>query len=108
MVFTVPYLKSMFSILRKKNVKQINNLMKTKEFEKAIDALNLGIVIDEMKLNHSNVRQVTGHLENEGVIWNEKGEGFSTEFEMREKDGELVGVFGSSQERNKMYDLKFE
>lgn len=82
--------------------------MKTKEFEKAIDALNLGIVIDEMKLNHSNVRQVTGHLENEGVIWNEKGEGFSTEFEMREKDGELVGVFGSSQERNKMYDLKFE
>ena len=82
--------------------------MKTKEFEKAIDALNLGIVIDEMKLNHSNGRQVTGHLENEGVIWNEKGEGFSTEFEMREKDGELVGVFGSSQERNKMYDLKFE
>lgn len=42
--------------------------MKTKEFEKAIDALNLGIVIDEMKLNHSNVRQVTGHLENEGII----------------------------------------
>lgn len=33
--------------------------MKTKEFEKAINALNLGIVIDEMKLNHSNVRQVT-------------------------------------------------
>ncbi len=82
--------------------------MKTKEFEKAIDALNLGIVIDEMKLNHSNVRQVTGHLENEGIIWNEKGESFSTEFELREKDGELVGVFGSSQERNKVYDLKFE
>lgn len=82
--------------------------MKTKEFEKAIDALNLGIVIDEMKLNHSNVRQVTGHLENEGIIWNEKGEGFSTEFELREKDGELVGVFGSELERNKMYDLKFE
>ena len=58
--------------------------MKTKEFEKAIDALNLGIVIDEMKLNHSNVRQVTGHLENEGIIWNEKGEAFSTYFEWRE------------------------
>lgn len=42
--------------------------MKTKEFEKAIDALNLGIFIDEMKLNHSNVRQVTGHLENEGIM----------------------------------------
>ena len=81
--------------------------MKTKEFEKAINALNLGIVIDEMKLNHSNVRQVTGHLENEGIIWNEKGEGFSTEFELREKDGELVRIFGSSLERNKMYDLKF-
>ena len=84
--------------------------MKTKEFEKAIDALNLGIVIDEMKLNHSNVRQVTGHLENEGIIWNEKGEAFSTEFEWREnkEDGDLVGVFGSSLERNKWYDLKFE
>ena len=83
--------------------------MKTKEFEKAIDALNLGIVIDEMKLRHSNVRQVTGHLENEGVIWNEKGEAFSTDFEWRENkvDGDLIGVFGSSLERNKMYDLKF-
>ncbi|WP_455062406.1 4-hydroxybenzoyl-CoA thioesterase [Prevotella sp.] len=84
--------------------------MKTKEFEKAIDALNLGIVIDEMKLNHGHVRQVTGHLENEGIIWNDKGEGFSTEFEWREnkEDGDLVGVFGSSLERNKLYDLKFE
>ena len=42
--------------------------MKQRNFEKAIDALNLGIFIDEMKLNHSNVRQVTGHLENEGII----------------------------------------
>lgn len=81
--------------------------MRTEDFEKAIDALNLGILIDEMKLNHGHVRQVTGHLENEGIIWNEKGEGFSTEFEMKEKDGELVGVFGKSQGRNKMYDLKF-
>ena len=83
--------------------------MKTKEFEKAIDALNLGIIINEMKLNHGHVRQVIGHLENEGIIWDEKGEGFSTEFEWREnKDGYLVGVFGSSLERNKLYDLKFE
>ena len=84
--------------------------MKTKEFEKAIDALNLGIVIDEMKLNHGHVRQVTGHLENEGIIWDEKGKGFSTEFEWKEKkvDVDLIGVFGSSLERNKMYDLKFE
>ena len=58
--------------------------MRTKDFEKAIDALNLGIVIDEMKLRHSNVRQVTGHLENEGIIWNEKGKAFSTTFEKRE------------------------
>lgn len=82
--------------------------MKTKEFEEKIDELNLGIVIDEMKLNHGHVRQVTGHLENEGIIWNEKGESFSTEFELREEDGELIGVFGSSLERNKMYDLKIE
>ncbi|QUB63431.1 4-hydroxybenzoyl-CoA thioesterase [Prevotella melaninogenica] len=84
--------------------------MKTKEFEKAIDLLGLAIVIDEMKLSHGHVRQATGHLENEGIIWNEKGEGFSTEFEWREnkEDGDLVGVFGSSLERNKLYDLKFE
>ena len=35
--------------------------MRVKEFEKAIDALNLGIVIDEMKLRHSDVRQVIAH-----------------------------------------------
>lgn len=84
--------------------------MRTKDFEKAIDALNLGIVIDEMKLRHSNVRQVTGHLENEGIIWNEKGKAFSTTFEKRESkdNGELVGVLGKSQERNSFYDLKFD
>ena len=32
--------------------------MKTKDFETAIAALNVGIVIDEMKLRHSDVRQV--------------------------------------------------
>lgn len=84
--------------------------MRTKDFEKAIDALNLGIVIDEMKLRHSNVRQVTGHLENEGIIWNEKGEAFSTSYEERdsEDNGELGGVLGRSLERNRSYDLKFE
>lgn len=84
--------------------------MRTKDFEKAIDALNLGIVIDEMKLRHSNVRQVTGHLENEGIIWNGKGEAFSTSFEKKESEdnGELVGVLGRSLKRNRFYDLKFE
>lgn len=83
--------------------------MRTKDFEKAIDALNLGIVIDEMKLRHSNVRQVTGHLENEGIIWNGKGEAFSTSFEEKESEdnGELVGVLGRSLRRNRFYDLKF-
>ena len=84
--------------------------MRTEDFEKAINDLGLGIVIDEMKLNHGHVRQVTGHLEKEGVIWNEKGEAFSTDFEWRENkvDADLIGVLGSSLERNKMYDLKFE
>lgn len=84
--------------------------MRTKDFEKAIDALNLGIVIDEMKLRHSNVRQVTGHLENEGIIWNEYGKAFSTTFEKRESkdNGELVGVLGKFLERNSFYDLKFD
>ena len=84
--------------------------MRTKDFEKAIDALNLGIVIDEMKLRHSNVRQVTGHLENEGILWNEKGKAFSTPFEKRKSkdNGELVGVLGKYLERNSFYDLKFD
>ena len=35
--------------------------MKTKDFETAIAALNADIVIDEMKLRHSDVHQVIAH-----------------------------------------------
>lgn len=35
--------------------------MKVKDFEEAIDTLGSDIVIDEMKLRHSYVRQVNGH-----------------------------------------------
>ena len=51
--------------------------MKAKEFEKAIDALNLGIVIDEMKLRHSNVRQVIAHQGSKGIVWDENGHAFT-------------------------------
>lgn len=51
--------------------------MRTAEFEKAILDLGGGIVIDEMKLAHSDVRQVNGHTENMYIIWDEHGRGFS-------------------------------
>lgn len=42
--------------------------MKTKDFETAIAALNVGIVIDEMKLRHSDVRQVIAHQGSKGIV----------------------------------------
>ena len=46
--------------------------MKTKDFETAIAALNVGIVIDEMKLRHSDVRQVIAHQGSKGIVWDER------------------------------------
>lgn len=51
--------------------------MKVKEFEEAIDALGSDIVIDEMKLRHSYVRQVNGHKGDLHIVWDEYGRAYS-------------------------------
>ena len=89
--------------------------MKAKDFEKAIDALSTDIIIDEMKLRHSNVRQVNAHTSNHLIVWDEHGRAFSAERESNREvfltegeDGNIVGMSGVPVERDKSFDLKFE
>lgn len=87
--------------------------MKTKDFETAIAALNLGIVIDEMKIRHSDVRQVIAHQGDKDIVWDEYGRAFTT---IPEKDMYIAPHEDSlsyapihhSLNRNKLYDLKFD
>lgn len=87
--------------------------MKTKEFEKAIESLNLGIIIDEVKLRHSDVRQVNAHQGGKGIVWDENGHAFTTSIEKEayiapNEDGVWESVKGYPLNRNKLYDLNFE
>lgn len=43
--------------------------MKIEDFEKAIDALNRGIEIDEIKLQHGQVLFVHGHMSSRLLLW---------------------------------------
>ena len=87
--------------------------MKTKDFETAIAALNVGIVIDEMKLRHSDVRQVIAHQGSKGIVWDEYGRAFTISIEKGvyiapNEDGIWERVKGYPLNRNKLYDLKFD
>lgn len=89
--------------------------MKVKDFERAIDALSADITIDEMKLRHSDVRQVNAHTTNQLIVWDDYGRAFSAskgcEHEMFLTDGEdgnIVGMSGIPVERDKSFDLKFD
>lgn len=87
--------------------------MKTKDFETAIAALNADIVIDEMKLRHSDVRQVIAHQGSKGIVWDEYGRAFTTSIEKEvyiapNEDGIWERVKGYPLNRNKLYDLKFD
>jgi len=87
--------------------------MKIKDFETAIAALNADIVIDEMKLRHSDVRQVIAHQGDKGIVWDEHGRAFTTSIEKEvyiapNEDGIWERVKGYPLNRNKLYDLKFD
>jgi len=89
--------------------------MKTVEFEKAILALGANIVIDEMKIRHSDVRQVNGHTKTSLIIWDEHGRGFSASknsegdvFFTEDEDGNFVEKRGISISRDPSFDLKFD
>lgn len=75
--------------------------MKVKEFEEAIDALGSDIVIDEMKLRHSYVRQVNGHKGDLHIVWDEYGRAYSYKkeddkdiFLTQKEDGKFHSVIG--------------
>ena len=59
--------------------------MKVKDFERAIDALGTDVTIDEMKLCHSDVRQVNAHTDSLLIVWDECGKAFSAN-----KNGEYL------------------
>lgn len=89
--------------------------MKVKDFERAIDALSTDVTIDEMKLRHSEVRQVNAHTDSQLIVWDEYGRAFSAKRESEREmflaegeDGNIVGMSGRAVERDKSFDLKFD
>jgi len=86
--------------------------MKIEDFEKAINALNRGIEIDEVKLRGGHVRQAFGHTDCLKVVWDELGRAFSMPIEQKkEKFLDLDSkrfVYGRRLERDTAFDLKFK
>lgn len=89
--------------------------MKVKDFERAIDALSADITIDEIKLRHSEVRQVNAHTNTQLIVWDEHGRAFSASkegeremFLTEGEEGNIIGMSGCAVERDKSFDLKFE
>lgn len=89
--------------------------MTVEEFENAIDRLNAGVVIDEIKLKHSAVRQVNAHTDNKIIVWDMFGRAFSASketsqdlFLVPEEKGKVACSLGIPLERNKRFDLKKE
>ena len=89
--------------------------MKTIDFEKAIKTLCVDIIIDEVKLRHSNVRQVNAHTEDKLLVWDEYGRAFSANkdnkreiFFSENEDGNFEGQLGIPLERDSSFDLTFE
>lgn len=78
--------------------------MKVKEFEEAIDALGSDIVIDEMKLRHSYVRQVNGHKGDLHIVWDEYGRAYS----YKKEDGKFHSVIGIPLKRDMKFDLNIK
>ena len=78
--------------------------MKVKDFEEAIEALGSDIVIDEMKLRHSNVRQVNGHKGDLQIVWDEYGRAYS----YKKEDGKFHSVIGIPLKREMKFDLNIK
>lgn len=84
--------------------------MKASAFEKAIDALNSGIYIDEMVYGHgNNVKAVYGHSKKRFHKWDEFGRSFIADPEEDEilPDNQVIDTKNevSDWERFNIYDL---
>lgn len=89
--------------------------MKVKEFEEAIEALGSDIIVDEMKLRHSYVRQVNGHKGDLHIVWNEYGRAYSYKkeyekdiFLIQKEDGKFHSVIGIPLKREVKFDLNIK
>ncbi len=89
--------------------------MKVKDFEEAIGTLGSDIVIDEMKLRHSYVRQVNGHKGDLQIIWDECGRAYSYKkeyendiFLTQKEDGKFHSVIGIPLKREMKFDLNIK
>lgn len=89
--------------------------MTVKEFEEAVDALGSDIVIDEMKLRHSYVRQVNGHKGDLHIVWDEYGRAYSYKkedekdiFLTQKEDGKFHSVIGIPLKRDMKFDLNIK
>ena len=58
----------------------------TEEFERAIDALDAGVVIREMKLHHGKVRECIGCVANNRIVWTASGEALKGRQRVKELD----------------------
>jgi len=94
---------------------QKNAMMRVSDFENAILRLGSDIKIDEMKLKHSDVRQVNGHNKDSLLIWDETGKCHSAcknsdsdTFLTLDEDGRFVATRGIGLKRDPTFDLKFK
>lgn len=90
--------------------------MKTKDFEKAIEALCVqGLEIDEVKTKDESggcVLQVNGHTDTLTVVWDELGRAFTTPKDQETEEfiefGSGKAIEGRRLKRDADFDLKFE
>lgn len=75
--------------------------MKICDFERAIEAMNAGIVLDEMKLKGTDVRVCVGHTDTKYLEWDEFGRAYGHELVDEGEEGHEI-------ERMPEFDLKFE
>lgn len=75
--------------------------MKISDFERAVESMGTGIVLDEMKLKGTYVRVCIGHTDTKYIEWDEFGRAYGHELV---DDGEE----GSDIERMPEFDLQFE
>lgn len=87
--------------------------MRVEDFEKAIDALNAGIFVDEMVIRKGmQVKAVFGHTGYSWIKWDDSGRSFSCcsaeEIPMVPQNPKLEVALEGEWKRDTVYDLKFD
>lgn len=87
--------------------------MRVQDYEKAVDALNCSIKLDEVRINKGHVTYFFGHKDLLLLLWDDSGRGFSRNIEgdeLAESPSYLLdGVLPvDCYVRDAEYDLKFE